>query len=191
MRTPHRAVAVLSLAALLEGCGSVVSSDNQGRDGAGLGETPNSEQSVLADPCVDATSPGTYKGYTCGTAFNFITTENISCQEARRKCALKAEANPGTSFLCTWNGRLVYRKELAAGACNPLVCQTLSGTGTYRGYICGSHNFITTNNIPCQYALDNCALNATNNPSRSFFCTWNGTEVMRKELVPGACNGLP
>ncbi|HYO52476.1 hypothetical protein [Archangium sp.] len=191
MPRTHHAVIVLPLTAILGGCGSEVPLDNQGGNGANQGEALLPEQPALADPCVSATGPGTYKGYTCGNSSNFITTTGISCQEARRKCTLKAAANPETSFYCTWNDRLVYRKETAAGACNPLVCQVTTGTGTYRGYICGSHNFITTNNISCQYALDNCALNAANNPSRSFFCTWNDIEVFRKEQVPGICNGLP
>jgi hypothetical protein len=192
MPTPRRTVVVvLSLATLLGGCDSEVPLDPRGQGGARRGEALIPEQPVLADPCADATGPGTYKGYTCGTSSHFITTESISCQEARRKCTLKAGANPGTSFYCTWNDRLVYRKEVAAGSCNPLVCQVSSGTGTYRGYVCGSHNFITTNNIPCQFALDNCALSAANNPNRSFVCTWNGIEVFRREQIPGSCNGLP
>ncbi len=70
-------------------------------------------------------------------------------------------------------------------------CTGKSGTGTYKGYICdSSRNFITTKSIPCQAALDNCKLNARNNPSRSFYCTWNGKEIYRKELRAGICRGV-
>ena len=49
-------------------------------------------------------------------------------------------------------------------------------TGTYMGYMNG-RLFITTQNIPRSYAVENCKLNATNNPSATLRCTWNGVEV--------------
>ncbi|WNG43127.1 hypothetical protein F0U60_02700 [Archangium minus] len=215
----HHIFVVLSVAAILGGCdsagrqvekgqevGQEVSSGGSGSGGTGsqpASPTPvdssspgtpgalPSDTDTLADPCADATGTGTYKGHTCEDSFTFITAEGLSCQEARRKCTAKAAANRETSFYCTWNNRVIYRQDVVAGACNPRVCELASGTGRYRGYICGSHNFIITDNIPCEYALENCALNAANNPTRSFFCTWNDIEVFRRELVPGICNGLP
>ncbi|WP_083969213.1 S8 family peptidase [Hyalangium minutum] len=70
-------------------------------------------------------------------------------------------------------------------------CAATVGTGTYKGYICDSNlNFISTQNISCQYARDNCLLNASNNPSRSFYCTWNGIPVYRREVSAGVCNAI-
>lgn len=70
-------------------------------------------------------------------------------------------------------------------------CAGKGGTGTYKGYICdSSHRFITTKNITRRAALDNCKLNAQNNPTRSLYCTWNGKEIYRKELRAGICRGV-
>lgn len=145
----------------------------------------------LVDPCANATGLGTYKGQVCEGSFNFVNETGLSCQESLQRCTLKAAANPATSFYCTWNGRLIYRKDVTAGACNSQVCQSASGTATYLGYMCPSHNFIRTDNSSCQSALDNCAQNAALNPTRSIYCTWNGIEIYRRELTAGACNGLP
>ncbi|HYO66549.1 MAG TPA: S8 family serine peptidase [Archangium sp.] len=150
----------------------------------GLIQTPE-------DPCAGASGSGIYKGYTCEDANNFIVAEGLSCQDARRKCELNASSSPRTSFFCTWNDRVVYRKEGTPGVCNPLVCEAILGTGRQEGYICGSHRFMITDNSPCQDAVDVCALNAETNPSVSFLCTWKGTEVYRKERVAGACQNLP
>ena len=49
---------------------------------------------------------------------------------------------------------------------------------TYKGYMDG-HNFITTNNISYEDALENCKLNAENNPTKEVYCTWNGDEIYR------------
>ncbi|MDC0712101.1 hypothetical protein POL68_26785 [Stigmatella sp. ncwal1] len=140
----------------------------------------------LADACSGATGTGTYKGYMCPSHL-FITTKSISCAAARSNCILNANSNPGTSFFCTWNDRVIYRKDVTAGACNPLVCSAVTGKGQYKGYICPSHNFITTEQISCQDAQSNCALNSNANPSSSFYCTWKGTEIYRRETVAGIC----
>lgn len=140
----------------------------------------------LANDCSGAQGKGTYKGYMC-PSHNFITTKNISCAEARSNCALNANSNPGQSVFCTWNDRVIYRRDVSAGACNSLVCNAVTGTGQYKGYVCPSHNFITTNTISCREAQSNCQLNANSNPSSSFYCTWKGTEIFRRETTAGIC----
>ncbi|WP_157758639.1 hypothetical protein [Cystobacter fuscus] len=141
---------------------------------------------ALADECSGAQGTGTYKGYVC-PSHNFIITQKISCAEARNNCVLNANANPGSSFFCTWNDRVIYRRDVSAGACNSLVCAAVTGTGQYKGYVCPSHNFINTNAISCQEAQSNCQLNANSNPNSSFYCTWKGTEIFRLERTAGIC----
>ncbi|MFY0581280.1 hypothetical protein ACN28S_49815 [Cystobacter fuscus] len=157
-------------------------------------ETPTSTASHLADSCADATGPGIYKGYTCEDSNNFIIAENVSCQDARRKCELNARANPSLSFYCTWNDRVVYRKEISVGACDAEVCQSTSGTGRQVLYFCISPTelrpVIISSSITCQSAFDNCKLNADLNTHRSVLCTWNDQEIFRGELVAGVC-GAP
>jgi len=58
-------------------------------------------------------------------------------------------------------------------------------TATYQGFMDG-RNFITTRNITRADALDNCKLNARNNPAREISCTWNGQEIHRS--VPQSGN---
>ena len=70
-------------------------------------------------------------------------------------------------------------------------CDGASGLGLYQGWICDSnHNFIITQQISCQEALDNCQLNASSNPALSFYCTWNGQPIHEAEITPGACDAL-
>ncbi|MSU74197.1 peptidoglycan-binding protein [Candidatus Kaiserbacteria bacterium] len=60
-------------------------------------------------------------------------------------------------------------------------------TGTYMGYMGGSVTpFIITNNVSRQYAVDNCQLNASNNPNTAIHCTWNGEEVYSREGTTAA-----
>ncbi|MDO8481941.1 MAG: peptidoglycan-binding domain-containing protein [bacterium] len=64
-------------------------------------------------------------------------------------------------------------------------------TGTYMGYMGGSSTpFIITNNIPRTYAVENCQLNATNNPATSIRCTWNGEEVYSRGYTTSAAPTL-
>ncbi|VEP13521.1 hypothetical protein H1P_2000007 [Hyella patelloides LEGE 07179] len=59
-------------------------------------------------------------------------------------------------------------------------CSQLTELGQYLGYMRdGSdyHRFILTNNSSCANALDNCRLNAANNPHKDLLCTWNGVEI--------------
>lgn len=68
--------------------------------------------------CQTSTLLGSYTGSICNTNSVFIRTNNITCKAARDNCALNASYNPATSFYCEWNGRVIYRKEVTAGACN-------------------------------------------------------------------------
>jgi hypothetical protein len=176
----HRTIWGVTLSWAL-GCGGVPETPETGEE---LATSDVSE--ALADECSGALGTGTYKGYFC-PSHNFITTQAISCAEARNNCVLNANSNPGSSVFCTWNNRVIYRRDVSAGACNSLVCSAVTGTGQYKGYVCPSHNFISTNAISCQEAQSNCQLNANSNPSSSFYCTWNGTEIFRLERTAGIC----
>ncbi len=54
--------------------------------------------------------------------------------------------------------------------------------GTYQGYVDG-RLFITTRDIERSYAIDNCKLNASKNPTKSYRCTWNNTEVYKVDAT--------
>jgi hypothetical protein len=70
-------------------------------------------------------------------------------------------------------------------------CANAVGTGMYKGYICESnHVAIMTQDSTCKAAYDNCVLNASLNPHRSFYCTWKGLLIHRREVSAGACDGL-
>jgi hypothetical protein len=49
---------------------------------------------------------------------------------------------------------------------------------------------IVTQEISCAGALDDCQLNASNNPGSSWLCAWNGVEIHRAERRAGDCDGL-
>jgi hypothetical protein len=61
--------------------------------------------------------------------------------------------------------------------------------GTYRGYFCPEQLFIETLDISRDDALANCERNAAYNPHQSVRCTWNGEEILRREVMPGDCDG--
>jgi hypothetical protein len=107
---------------------------------------------------------GLYRGY-MGTQ-NFITTKNISKDDALANCQLNAKKNPGQDISCTWNGALIFAKKGVP-------------VGLYKGYM-GIQNFITTKNISKDDALANCQLNAKNNPEKDVNCTWNGFKIFGK-----------
>lgn len=181
MRSIRDRLEVLLAIVLLMGCGSEVVGS----------QLLSSESSLLADPCADAAGTGTYRGYICEGERSFITAEGISCQDTRRKCQLNAEASPGSSFYCTWNDRVVYRKDVSAGACNSLTCKTTSGIGQRVLNICYSPDdvapAIISDGMSCQDALDNCKRNADVNSHRSILCHWRGLEIFRRELTVGSC----
>jgi peptidoglycan hydrolase-like protein with peptidoglycan-binding domain len=51
-----------------------------------------------------------------------------------------------------------------------------TGTETYRGYMDG-RLFITTKNISHETAVNNCKLNAKNNPTKNIRCTWGESQI--------------
>ncbi|MES2931589.1 MAG: hypothetical protein V4682_02720 [Patescibacteria group bacterium] len=53
---------------------------------------------------------------------------------------------------------------------------------TYRGYMNG-RLFIETKKISESNALSNCTMNATNNPTASFTCTWGTKEIYRRDAA--------
>jgi hypothetical protein len=72
----------------------------------------------VCNPLVCSILPGTgrQEGYICGS-HKFLITDNSTCEAAVELCAQNADLNPSTSFLCTWKGTEVYRKERVVGAC--------------------------------------------------------------------------
>ncbi|MFE8601493.1 NBR1-Ig-like domain-containing protein [Archangium violaceum] len=153
--------------------------------------TPAVTITVVNPACAGKSGTGTYEGFLCNSNSQFIETRNIDCQSSFDNCVLNARNNPSTSFLCTWNGNVIYRRESTAGICNQVDCQTSTLPGSYTGYICDTNSaFIRTNNITCKAARDNCVLNASNNPSRSFYCEWNGRAIYRKEVTAGLCRAI-
>lgn len=142
-----------------------------------------------ANPCTGKSGTGTYEGFFCNSSSQFIETRNIDCSSAYNNCVLNANNNPLRSLLCTWNGNVIFRRELSAGICNPIDCQTSTQLGNYTGYICNSNSaFIKTSSITCKEAKDNCILNANSNPSTSFYCEWNSRAIFRKDVTAGVCN---
>lgn len=102
---------------------------------------------------------------------------------------MKGNAEELTLIQRGWEGDTPSEEGTPSALAN--TCAAKNGTGTYKGYSCdSSHRFITTKNITRQAALDNCKLNAQNNPTLSFYCTWNGKEIYRKELKAGICRGV-
>ncbi|MEN9784930.1 MAG: hypothetical protein RLZZ299_194 [Pseudomonadota bacterium] len=63
--------------------------------------------------------------------------------------------------------------------------------GRYEGSFCPDALFIVTEDISRADALANCELNAVLNPDRSVRCTWNGEEILRREVTPGDCDSAP
>ncbi|ATB38019.1 hypothetical protein CYFUS_003445 [Cystobacter fuscus] len=59
--------------------------------------------------------------------------------------------------------------------------------GQFKGYIRASHTFLSGEQVSCHDAQYLCRVNADANPSLSIYCTWKGTEVYRRETVPGIC----
>ena len=76
----------------------------------------------------------------------------------------------------------------------PNGCEGKTGFGLYEGYMCepdlypNGGPFIITQDILCEDALANCALNASANPSVSVQCTWNGEAIFVSEQQPGDCS---
>ncbi len=54
--------------------------------------------------------------------------------------------------------------------------------GTYRGYLNGAL-FIETKDVQESYGLENCKLNASNNPTKSIRCTWNDAEIYKESAT--------
>ena len=142
------------------------------------------------DPCAGAQGTGTYSGYLC-PSLPFASTPNLSCTESLQNCLLEANANPGKSLFCTWNDRVLYRKDVSAGACNNLVCQALPGLGAYKAYTCPSSLSISIQLSSCQGAQSNCLFNANSNPPSGIYCTWKGMEIFRQEKIVGSCPRVP
>lgn len=70
-------------------------------------------------------------------------------------------------------------------------CAGKDGVGYYVGSACEEgHPFIYTPEISCQEALENCLLNESLNPGKSFHCTWGGAVIHLQEQTAGACNGF-
>jgi hypothetical protein len=184
MHLKHVTLVVFSVAGLLlAGCGQVSSEEAQT-----MAQQPQALES--GSPCYGQTGTGTYEGYLCGNNRpQFIETRNLECQTAYSNCVANARNNPSESILCTWNGRVLYRRETSTGgSCDEVECQTATALGDYNGYFCeGNHNFIQTPGITCRAAFRNCVLNANLNPSNSVYCEWKSRVIYRKDLSLNYC----
>src|SRR5688500_13080916 len=158
--------------------------DDEGRSAApveGAADDDDDCDDDGADACEGLEGLGSYEGFFCAYDGPFILTESISCQDALDNCALNASVNPTESVLCTWNDVVIFTNEVTPGACEDVggdpepptsTCDGLQGVGSYEGFFCTYDGpFILTETISCQDALDNCALNASANPTESVLCT--------------------
>lgn len=104
------------------------------------------------------------------TKTQFIKTVGITKSAALSNCQANATSNPSKHVLCTYDGALLYERKVG----------TTSSLGTYIGYfVSGStkSQFIKTTKISKAEALANCKLNATNNPKKKVYCTWEGAKI--------------
>ena len=102
---------------------------------------------------------GTYQGYLSsgGDWQLFITTKDITLQEAYDNCLLNAQKNPSRGFLCKFNGRIISH---------------VPKKGTYRLYFSSGASG-TTKDITRGEAYKNCVRNAEANPKQHVYCTLN------------------
>ena len=124
------------------------------------------------DNAQSSNADGTYRGFmgdTVEESSRFILTRNISRADALANCKRNGENNPARAIRCTFNGVEIYKRE---------------ALGTYRGYmgnkIQNVRRFILTRKITRRAALQNCRLNARNNPNKAVRCTWNGSQIFRR-----------
>ena len=187
MQNKHVAMLVFSVAGLLlAGCEQIPVEDEQS-----LAQLPQAVES--GNPCYGEGGTGTYEGFICGNARpQFIETRNLDCQSAYSNCVTNARNNPSESILCTWNGRVIYRRDTSTGgSCEQVECLTSTVLANYNGYFCeGNHKFIATPDITCRTAFRNCVLNANSNPSSSIYCEWNSRVIYRKELSANYCGSV-
>lgn len=148
------------------------------------------ETDPIVEGCEGRDGLGLYHGFFCVVDGPFITTEEISCQDALTNCEINAEANPDQNITCLWNGETILTREVAP-ACEDgsAACAGLDGLGSYRGYLCDGGT-IATEDISCKDSWANCVLNASVNPDLSITCSWNGVDIFTRELTPGACNDI-
>lgn len=78
------------------------------------------DDSIEVVDCAGLDGTGAYHAYYCGQEDPFFSSESLSCVEAHDNCQINARANPTLSFLCTWNGAIVFVAERQADACADL-----------------------------------------------------------------------
>jgi hypothetical protein len=69
-------------------------------------------------------------------------------------------------------------------------CDGAAAEGVYIMGTCEGERgqgYAITRGISCKEAVENCVLNAVNNPGRSTLCTFDGRELFRLEPKPGLC----
>lgn len=98
------------------------------------------------------------------------TSTNISRAIADYYCQKDRTSYLNQAVECIWNNITIYKEEAIKRL--------------YQGYIDGKI-FITTEGITKSEALNNCLLNAKNNPQSSVRCVWNNGEIYsRKAPTP-------
>lgn len=88
-------------------------SDGIDNDSDGLVDYPSdpgcsnsSDDNEQNESIPDTSNLGTYRGYLNDSLF--ITTENISREDALANCKLNSTNNPTKSIRCTWNGETIF-----------------------------------------------------------------------------------
>ncbi|MGF1487140.1 MAG: serine/threonine protein kinase [Prochloraceae cyanobacterium] len=109
---------------------------------------------------------GTVLPYTCS-----FQSQTSSTSIAPEYVPSPAEVGSTDGFATEW-----FESDVIAVTED--ACSDLTGSGRYKGYIGGGS--IITENISCASALDNCQLNASNNPDIEVRCLWNGVEIYNR-----------
>lgn len=167
-------------------------SDFSVNDGPGIG------QPHPFDPCAAEGAPraAIAVGSDCASGREALPGAELSCEGARTACRQHAERNPDQSVSCTWDGKIVYEREAAVGACTdpglPNACVGTQGGGSYVMSLCRTDGgALFAQDISCSEAYDNCLINADANPDENITCVWNGLTLFERERTPGVCDVLP
>lgn len=123
----------------------------------------------VAEPVV---AKNTYKGYfvESGKERLFITTKDITKEDALANCKLNHKNNPKLGIRCTWGEETIFKV-------NEIVRATYDGYFIVKGL---KQRFIQTKDILRADALSNCKLNAKNNPNKSVYCTWGKETIFER-----------
>lgn len=97
---------------------------------------------------------------------------DISLAAAKKHCAAIAKEKPKAGIKCEFDGKLFFEQKETKDPAVKLA--------EYKGYLVKNGQkklFITTAKISKVEALENCKLNAKNNPNDGIYCTWDGAKL--------------